>query len=94
MAWCDANAYSVGMAKVVHLNPGMIPPESEIWAFVRYLPDAKWEGTRDVSYRDGSTFYVRANASERDLASAITDATTWADQNGVSVVYVQKMANG
>lgn len=80
------------MANVVFLEPGVVPPDGEDWAFLRYL-EGGWEGSGSASYRDGATFYVPANIKQPDFEAAVTDAKIWADLNGVQTVYVQRMAS-
>ena len=76
------------MAAVIELKQDEKPRENERYAMVLVSELPPSEGAAMALQPHGKTFFAFDN--ERDIASVLARAKTWADENVIARVYVRR----
>ena len=81
------------MVELIHLAPGEqmpILPDQETWIVVEASDDGQFFGTGYGKKAGGEdVFYISLAENDVSLEVAIAAATMWAEQRGVSRIWVQ-----
>lgn len=80
------------MAAIVYLEVGQHPPEDGDVVRVMRDPLGRFHVSSRVGHRDSRAYAYRG--IESTLPVALTNATAWADELGVPVVYVLALRAG
>ncbi len=75
------------MAEVVHLRSGENPPEKGKWVLVTREEAVRESGVNITQHSDGATFGMAPDEAVVD--DVIAQACQWADEHGISEVYVR-----